>query len=114
MLLSNADGIPCDMDMAGCELTRACDNQVESEHVEALAAEWLSNDTESAGAAAEETYCITRPAHARSQGCGFDTLSRQISISCIYVRSACILDLGSTSHDRDELRGSMKQGQNAQ
>ena len=41
-----ADGIPCDMDMAGCELTRACDNQVESEHVEALAAEWLSNDKE--------------------------------------------------------------------
>ena len=42
-----ADVIPCDMDMTGCELTRACDNQVESEHVEdleVLAAEWLSND----------------------------------------------------------------------
>jgi hypothetical protein len=27
-----ADGIPCDMDMAGCELTWTCDNQVVSEH----------------------------------------------------------------------------------
>ena len=41
-----ADGIPCDMDMAGCELTGTCDNQVESEHVEVLAAQWLSNDKE--------------------------------------------------------------------
>ena len=31
----------------------------------------------------------------RSQGCGFDPLSRQISIFCIYVRSACILDLST-------------------
>ena len=29
-----ADGIPCDMDVGGCELTGACDNQVVSEHVE--------------------------------------------------------------------------------
>ena len=41
-----ADGIPCDMDVGGCELTGACDNQVVSEHVEVLAAEWLCDDKE--------------------------------------------------------------------
>ena len=34
------------MDVGGCELTGACDNQVVSEDVEVLAAEWLCDDKE--------------------------------------------------------------------
>jgi len=41
-----ADDIPCDMDVGGCELTRACDNQVVKDNVEVLAAEWLCDDKE--------------------------------------------------------------------
>ena len=41
-----ADDIPCDMDVGGCELTGACDNQVAKNNVEVLAAEWLCDDKE--------------------------------------------------------------------
>jgi hypothetical protein len=41
-----ADDIPCDMDVGGCELTGACDNQVLTNDVEVLAAEWLCDDKE--------------------------------------------------------------------
>ena len=41
-----ADDVPCDMDVGGCELTGACDNQVVSKDVEVMAAEWLCDDKE--------------------------------------------------------------------